>query len=264
MQGELLYDVNELLIALVVIILLLVSIELGFRAAARAPSDLTDGAKSPVLAISGAIIGLLALLLGFTFQMSLSRFNQRKDLVWKESNAIRTAYLRAGLLPDPNRAAVAGLLRAYAQNKLDLFNFREDHEQFKTLLSRTNQLQEELWSNATTALQKDDREVTTGLFIESLNEVINLHSERLAATENHVPESVLLLLLLVAIMSALGVGFACGLQTSRHFFSTTMMALLIALVIIVILDLDRPRRGMIRVSQESMIRLHESIKNDTP
>ena len=264
MHGEIFYDVNELVIAVVVIILLLLSIELGFRAARRAPANLTDSAKAPVLAITGAILGLLALLLGFTFQMSLNRFNQRKELVLKESNAITTAYLRMRLLPEPDRTAVAGLLRAYVQNRLDFFNLREDPGQFQTVLSRSRELQQELWSHAISAVQRDDREVTTGLFIESLNDVIDQHSNRISAMENHVPEPVLLLLVAVAIMSALALGFACGLQNSRHFFTTTMMALLITMVIIVNLDLDRPRRGLIRVGQESMIRLNESIKNDGP
>jgi hypothetical protein len=264
MRGEMFYDVNEVVIALVAIILLLLSIELGFRAAKRAPSDLTDSAKAPVLAIAGATLGLLALLLGFTFQMSLNRFNQRKDLVLKESNAITTAYLRARLLPEPDRTVVAGLLRAYVQNRLDFYNLREDPSQFQTVLTRSLQLQQELWSHAVSAVQKDDREVTTGLFIESLNEAIDLHANRISAMENHVPEPVLLLLISVAMMSALALGFACGLQNGRHFFVTTMMALLITMVIIVDLDLDRPRRGLIRVGQESMVRLHESIKNDGP
>jgi hypothetical protein len=264
MQGELFYGVNEIVIALVVIILLLLAIEIGFRAAHKAPPDLTEAAKSPVLAISGAIVGLLALLLGFTFSMSLDRFNQRKQLVLQESNAIGTTYLRARLLTEPERTAIAGLLRDYVQTRLDFYNLREDPAQFKTVINRTEQLQDELWSQAELGVQKQDRQVMTGLFIESLNDVIDLHSERLAAMENHVPEPVLLLLLLVALMSALGVGYACGLQNHRHFFTTTMMALLITMVIIVILDIDRPRRGLIRVGQESMLRLHDSIKNDKP
>lgn len=264
MQRELFYDVNEVVIALVVIGFLLLAIELGFRAANRAPSELTDAAKAPVLAISGAIVGLLALLLGFTFSMALSRFEQRKQLVVQESNAIGTAYLRARLLPEAERAAVAGLLREYVQNRLDFHNFRDDSTRSKVVAGRNEQLQRELWSNATAAVHKDDREVTTGLFIESLNEVIDLHADRVAAMENHVPEPVLLLLFLVAIMAGLIVGFSCGLQGSRHFFTTTLMALLIAMVIIIILDLDRPRRGLIFVGQGSMIRLQESIKNDTP
>jgi hypothetical protein len=108
-----------LVIALVVIVLLLLTIEVGYRMGDRVPRGLTDSAKSPVLAISGALFGLLALLLGFTFSMALNPFDQRKQLVVQEANAIGTTYLRSGLLPEPDRSAVAGLLRSYVDARLD-------------------------------------------------------------------------------------------------------------------------------------------------
>lgn len=264
MQGEWFYEVNELVIALVIIILLLLATEVGYRFGDRVPPGLTDSAKAPVLGISGALFGLLALLLGFTFSMALSRFEQRKQLVLQEANAIGTTYLRAGLLPEPDRSAVASLLRSYVDVRLDFHNLRDDPAQFKTVIDRTEQLQRELWSHAVAAVPKSEPPVTTGLFIESLNDVIDLHSARVAAMNNHVPEVVLVLLFLVAIMAALLVGYGCGLMERRHSLSTTTMVLLIALVITVIVDLDRPSRGLIHVSQERMIKLRESIKNDTP
>ena len=264
MSGEMLYAVNEWVIALVVIVLLLLAIELGYRMGAKVPSGLSDSEKTPVLAISGALFGVLALLLGFTFSMSLDRFEQRKQLVLEESNAIGTAYLRSQLLPEPDRSAVPGILRSYVDARLDFFNLRNDPAQFKGVIDRTENLQDELWAHAANAVQKDDREVTTGLFIEALNEVIDLHSARVNAMENHVPGSVLLILILVAILSALLVGYGCGLEKRHHLLSTSIMALLIGVVIVVIMDLDRPTRGLIRVGQESMIRLHDSMKNETP
>ena len=97
--GEILYGVNELVIALVVIGSLLLAVELGYRLGGKIPPELPDSAKSPVLAISGALLGLLALLLGFTISMSLNRFEDRRQLVVHEANAIGTTYLRSGLLP---------------------------------------------------------------------------------------------------------------------------------------------------------------------
>jgi hypothetical protein len=264
MAGELFYEVNEFVIAVVVIVLLLLTIEVGYWVGHRVPPGITDSAKSPVLAISGTLFGLLALLLGFTFSMSLDRFEQRKQLVLQESNAIGTTYLRARLLPEPDRSAVAGLLRSYVDVRLDFYHLRENPAQFESVLQRTEKLQDELWSHAVSVVPKNEPPVTTGLFIESLNSVIDLYSERLAAMKNHVPEIVLLLLLLVALMSALLVGYGCGLMERRHRFSTTTMALLIALVITVIIDLDRPSRGLVRVSQESMIRLRDSMKKEIP
>jgi hypothetical protein len=262
MTGELFYGIPELMMAVGVLVLLLLAIEAGYRAGDRVPSGWTDSAKAPVLAISGAIFGLLALLLGFTFSMSLNRFEQRKELVVQEANAIGTTYLRARLLPQPEQSAMVALLRTYVDTRLDFFNFRQNPEQFKATLNRTGQLQDELWSHAASVLPKTNPPVTAGLLIQSLNEVIDLHTKRLTAMENHVPEPVLLLLVAVAIMAGLTVGYACGLQNRRHFFSTMIMALLIAMVITIILDLDRPSRGLIQVSQNSMIRLRDSIKND--
>lgn len=262
MSGEVLYGVNEWIIALVVVVLLLLATEVGYRAGNRVPPGLTDGAKSPVLGISGALFGLLALLLGFTFSMSLSRFEQRKRLVLQEANAIGTAYLRSELLPEPDRSATASLLRSYVDARLDFFNHRASPAEFKAVLDRTAKLQKELWSHAVEVAPKHEQAVTTSLFIQALNEVIDLEAERMAAKQNHVPEIVLLLLLLVAMMAAALVGYSCGLMDRRHSFSTTTMVLLIALVITVIIDLDRPSRGMIRVNQDPMIRLRDSIKND--
>ena len=262
MSGELLYEVNELGIVLAAIGILLLAIEVGYRVGDRIPPGLSDSAKSPALAISGAIFGLLGLLLAFTFSMSLNRFEVRRELVVHEANAIGTTYLRSGLLPESERFAVASLLRSYVDARLDFYNKRGDRAQFKSVIDRTEKLQSELWSQAERAVQKDDRPVTTGLFVQSLNEVIDLHAERFAAMENHVPESVLLLLFLVAMMAAMLMGYGCGLAQRRHLLSTTIVALLIGLVIVVIMDLDRPNHGMIRINQESMIRLHDSVNND--
>ena len=262
--GEVLYSVNELVIGLVIVGLLLLSIETGYRLGDKAPTALPDSAKSQVLAISGAIFGLLALFLGFTFSMSLGRFDQRRELVVREANAIGTTYLRSKLLPEPDRHAVATLLRSYVDARLDFYNLRDDQGQFRNVIDRTEKLQNDLWVQVATVVKKDDRPVTTGLFIQSLNEVIDLHAERVAAMENHVPESVLLLLFLVALLSAMLVGYSCGLAKRRHLFSTSIVALLIGIVSIAIIDLDRPTRGLVRVSQNSMIQLHDSMKHDTP
>jgi hypothetical protein len=196
--------------------------------------------------------------------MSLGRFDQRKRLVVQEANAIGTTYLRSKLLPEPDRSAVASLLRSYVDARLDFYNLRDDQGQFRSVVDRTEKLQDDLWSEVASVVQKDDRPVTTGLFIQTLNEVIDLHAERIAAMENHVPESVLLLLILVALLAAMLVGYGCGLAKRRHLFSTSIVALLIGMVIIAIIDLDRPTRGLIRVSQNSMIRLHDSMKRDAP
>jgi hypothetical protein len=262
MSGELLYGASLWVIASIMLALLILVTEAGFRASGKVRSRLEEAAKSQVGVISGALLGMLALLLGFTFAMAQSRFELRQGLVLEESNDIGTAYLRTRLLPEPNQTEAASLLQSYVQARLDFHQGGIGEERMKDARQRTGQLQDQLWLNALNAVAKDDREVTTGLFIESLNDVFDSQAKRLAAMENHVPESVLLLLFIVAMVAALSVGYGCGLGAHRHLFSTTMMSLLIVLVITVIIDLDRPRRGLIRVSQASMIRLQESMSQD--
>lgn len=264
MSDELLYGTSEALIAVIMMVLLIAATEAGFRAGVKAHSKINEAAKSPVGIISGAILGLLALLLGFTFAMAQSRFELRQQLVMQESNNIGTTYLRSRLLPEPSRTEVARLLRPYVDARLDFYRAGQDQTRLQEVDNRTKELQNQLWSNVQTAIGKDDREVTTGLFIESLNETFDIQVTRRAAMENHVPEIVILLLFIVALVAVLGIGYECGLGGHRHLFTTTMMSLLIVLVIATIIDFDRPRRGIIRVKQNSMIRLQESLAKDTP
>jgi hypothetical protein len=264
MSGELLYDVSLWLIAFVMMILLVLATEAGFRAGRKVRSRLEETAKSQVGVISGALLGLLALLLGFTFSMAQNRFALRQGLVAEEANDIWTTYLRSRLLPEPNRTEAANLLRSYVDARLDFFRAGVNEEHLKEAHTRTEQLQNQLWSNAISAVAKDDRVVITGLFIQSLNNVIDDQEKRRAAMENHVPESVLLLLFIVALVAALSIGYGSGLGAHRNFFPTMIMSLIIMLVITVIIDLDRPRRGLIRVGQNSMVRLQESLSTDAP
>jgi hypothetical protein len=134
----------------------------------------------------------------------------------------------------------------------------------REVLERTKQLQGRLWTQVAAAVEKDDRETTTGYLITSLNEVIDLHSARLTAMENHVPEIVLILLFILAAVSTAAVAYGCGLDGHRHLFATTMVPILLVLVITVIIDLDRPRRGLIRVNQESVLRLRDALNQPTP
>jgi hypothetical protein len=264
MSGEWLYGTNEWLLSVVVLALLVLAAEVGYRAGARAVSTLNDGAKPHLGTIFSGIIGLLALLLGFTFAMSLSRYDLRKRLVTQEANAIGTAYLRAQLLPEQEKKDVVNLLRKYVDLRLEFVRAGTDQPQLDRINGETRQLQNQIWSVLAAAIAKDDRPVTTGMFQESVNQAFDLQSERLAAMENHVPESVLILLILVASIAVLAVGYGCGIGKHRHLFSTSMLIVLLVLVITGIIDLDRPRRGLITVSQTSMIRLQSSLQEDGP
>jgi len=185
-------------------------------------------------------------------------------LVLEEANAIGTTFLRAQLLPEPQRREVSTLLRRYVQVRLDFLKAVNKPEMFSQLRETTGQLHKQLWVQAVAVSEKDVRAVTTGLFLQSLNETIDLDAKRINAMENHVPEITLVLLYFVAVMATGLIGYGCGLSGVRNFFVTIISSLLIAAVILVIIDLDRPQRGLIRVSQQRMIDLRDSLKEPRP
>ena len=257
---EFLYQHSELLVVAVLFGLLLVTTEVGFRRGRVIRASLEDPAKSELATLQGAMVGLLALLLAFSFAMAESRFDTRRQLVLEEANAIGTTYLRSRALAEPYQAKVAKLLQGYIAKRLEYYAAGADQKKLDELDSHTDQLQAQLWLQAMDAVNQDPDSIPVGLFISSLNEVIDLHTKRDIARQNHVPESVLLLLFLVAILAMGIVGFGCGIGDWRNLSVTVTMSLIITLVILVTMDLDRPRRGFIKVSEQSMVKLQNSIQ----
>jgi len=259
---EVLYDQSSIIIAGVLLASILLSNELGYRVGRWRRSDADTGAKTQTNAIQAAMLGLLALLLGFTFSMALQRFDARSEAVLKEANSIGTAYLRTQLLPEAQRQAARGTIADYvelriAANKVDLTQLEVRRAQRQEV----ERAQDALWALALEAAATDPRPVTAGLFIQSLNELIDSYGERNAALRKHVPEIVLFLLFAVFLIAGAVLGYSGGLEGGRAFLATLSMSLLIVLVIFIIIDLDRPRRGLIEVSQESMLDLGEAVRS---
>jgi hypothetical protein len=259
-QTSMLLSIGELALGLVTLAAFLAIIEISFRFGRRRAAKAEIPLRSHIGALQGALLGLLALLLGFAFAMAVSRFDNRKALVLEESNAIGTTYLRAQLLPQPQRQELKKLLRAYVEARLDFYDAGIDRARFDAANAAAARLSEQLWTVAIALAEKDPRSVPAGLFVQSLNDVIDLSEKRLQALENHVPETVLHLLFGVAAVALGFIGYGCGLDGQRRSVSTTLVSLLIALVLVVIVDIDRPRRGLIKVSQDSMVRLKATIE----
>jgi hypothetical protein len=257
--AELLYDLDLGLIFLGSIGVFLAVLELSFRLGRRSLANSPPGVMSELGTIQGAMLGLLALLLGFTFSMAITRFEARKQLLLDEANAIGTTFLRAQILPEPARQEISGLLRRYVDVRIESSQYLVDQKKINRLAEQTNQLQRQLWSQATAMGELNPRSVPTGLFISSLNEVIDLYAKRLVAIENHVPEIIIILLYFIAITAFGLMGYSSGGGGRRNFFTAVIASISIAAVIIAIIDLDRPRRGLIKVSQKQMIELRNSL-----
>jgi hypothetical protein len=262
--GQVLYGVKLAPIFSATLALLLGATEVGFRLGRRTGEDIGDAARSQFSTVQASVLGLLALLLGFTFSMSVTRFETRRQLVLQESNAIGTAFLRTRLLPEPHKTEAASLLRRYVDVRLAFAGAGTDSVKLRQANEETQRLHDALWVHAVAAGEKDPRAVTTGLFIQSLNEVIDLHAKRVTALESRVPVSIHALLYAASALSLALVGCGWGLTGRRHLLITMTLAVLVAAVVALILDLDRPREGLIRVSQQSMINLREGLKGMAP
>jgi len=205
-----------------------------------------------VATLESATLALLALMIGFTFAMALTRFEGRRAGLLHEANAIGTTALRARLLPDPERTAALKLLREYVQSRLEVSNRTLSEPELRALIKRSTTLQEALWQQAKTMADKDRAMVPTGLFIQSLNEMIDSQTERVDAYRNRLPIVVVLGLFGIAAVGGGFSGYSAGVGGLRTRPPIYVTGLLVAAVIVLILDLDRPQEGFIKVDQSPM------------
>ncbi len=256
---EVMYRQNSVLIVAVLFALMVIAMEGGFRVGCR-KSERHAEAIRQANAVLASMLGLLALLLAFTFSAALQRYEDRSLTVVAEANAIGTTYLRAQLLPAEIRDEVRALLRQYLDTRLQEGSVDStEPERHESIIRRAKQLEAQLWSQAARAAEIDGRVVASGLYIQSLNELIDTSGTRNAALNRHVPEVVLLLLFATIVLTTATLGFSSGLAGHRVTLAAFVLMTLIALVVYLIVDLDRPRRGAIQVSHESMLSLQRSI-----
>jgi hypothetical protein len=263
MAGNIFYRLDPFLICLVFMGLSLVAEESGFRAKWRMGSDSDSIEKTDIALILGAVLTLLSLLLGFTYAMSEGRYETRRQLVVEEANAIGTTYLRAKALPEPRSSEIQKLLRQYTALRGEIAAMADGTpEKIREVDTRSKQLHSLLWEQAA-ALARESPNPIISIFLQTLNEMIDLHSKRLAAFRNRVPFSIYLVLFVVSIITLWLVGYYFGKRRQRARTLTTMVVLLVALVMWLIMDLDQPTRGTIKASQQSLIELHQDL-SETP
>jgi len=256
---EIMYGLGSIEIVAGLLLCMLLTMELGVRSGRRRKS-LPPEAVTQANAVLASMLGLLALLLAFTFSAALQRYDDRSQAVVAEANAIGTTYLRARLLPREMRDEVQRQLREYLELRIQEGRISSADTAARALpLGHANLLATRLWEHAVRAAEQDAGPVTSGLFIQSLNELIDAYGTRNASLSRHVPEVVLLLMFATIVMTTATLGYASGIAGHRVTLAAFVLVILIALVVFLIVDLDRPRRGIIQVSQESLLSLHDTI-----
>jgi predicted membrane protein len=253
---ELIYWVPAWIIAPALLLLLVAAAEIGFRGGRAHPVAKDEG--DSLSTVEGAVLGLLALLLAFTYSLASSRFEVRQQLVADEANSIGTTMLRAGLVASPQREAIEKELRAYLDARVEFYEAGVDLPRIETAIHEAERLQDQLWSSVRELASSRAPTPLDALFVGSLNEMIDLHEKRIVAMRNHVPESVLFLLMFFAAIAVAMVSYGVGRKERRNVWSSLVLPLLIVAVVIVTIDLDRARRGFIQVSEQALLDLQKS------
>ena len=215
---------------------------------------------APVGSMVGAMLGLLAFMLAFTFGLAASRFDERRHTILDDANVIGTTYLRAGLLPEPHRTEVRRALREYVDVRLE----GVQPEKLNQAMSRSVELHTQMWSQATAVAEQDPRSVVAGLFIQSLNQLIDLHATRaMVGLRSRIP-AVIWGRFFVALLTMATMGYHEGLSGTRRSLASLALVVTFSSVLLLIVDLDRPREGFLQVSQQSMLDLQKSMTAPDP
>jgi len=247
------------------IFVVMVAIEAGYLLGRGAHRRSKDEMESPVSAIAGAILGLSAFMLAFTFGIVSERHDARKGLVRDDAIAIRTAWQRTDFLPEMDRAEAKRCLRQYVDLRVAFAEATSlDSQRVKTFLSETQQIQDWLWNMAVANARKDMNSDVAALYIDSLNELNGIHVLRVTVgIQARVPGEIWLALYCITIFGMMGVGYQTGIAGSKRSMARPILALSFAMVFALIASLDRPDSGVMKVTQQPLVDLRGWMNSTT-
>jgi hypothetical protein len=245
---RMLFDaINSISLPMLGLVLLLAFVavaEIGWLVGRRVRAHNAD---TDANSMASAALGLLALLIAFTYSMSVARYDQRRSLVLQEANAIGTSVNFARMLPAADQDATLDLLRQYTHVRLDL-GLPYDDAKMANDVARSNDLLNRLWQRAIAENGLAPQSLPMYRYIASLNETTNIAESRLTGLRRHVPVEILLMLAGTALIAMGFTGYAAGIDGARRQVPMVIMSLLLAFLIVVTQDIARPDRGSIEVS----------------
>jgi hypothetical protein len=240
----------------------LITFEVGRRIGVarlrRDPEGLTKGAG----AAEGAVFALLGLLLAFTFSGAASRFEARRFYIDSEANAIGTAYLRLDLLSEEAQPPLRDLFRRYTENRTTVYQ-GTDIDAVPRKLAEGAALQADIWKQAVAACRlPGSASQAAMLLLPALNEMIDITATRVTATNNHPPGIIYLLLVTMSLIGAMLVGYGTSANKDRSLLHQGTFALVTSLAIFVIVDLEYPRLGLIRIdgADQALVDVRASMR----
>jgi hypothetical protein len=231
--------------------------EVGFRTGVNQTTKQGFDNETQITSMTGANLGLLAFLLAFTFSMAAGHFDARKKILLKETKAISTAYLRTGLLAGEQSDKIRALLREYTVLRGSVGGEYD----VAALIRKSEMLQAQMWREIEALSAGEKLTVMHSLLIQSINNVINVHEDRVSVgLHNRIPASIWVALYVVLLLSMLGMGFHSGIKGSRSPLPSAALALSFSMVLFLIADLDRPASGLVKPDQTMLIELGERFQ----
>jgi hypothetical protein len=246
------------------VVFVMVAIEIGYRFGRAVHKRSEDEKESPVNAIAGSILGLVAFMLAFTFGLVANRFDDRKSLVREEANAIRTAWARSDFLPDSDRAQAKQWFYEYMDRMLNAVRSIQSGKmplsQMDQVIADCRETRRKLWDMAVANARKDMNSDVAALYIESLNDMAAVQSNRIMVGLRHrVPPPIWLVLYTLTFCGMAAVGYQTGIAGSKRSSSRPFLALSFSVVVALIAELDRPDSSFLSVSQLPLIELREHM-----
>ena len=242
------------LVAVGLFVVMMLSVEVGRRVGRQRYATDKDSFADGLGAAEGAIFALLGLLIAFTFSGAASRFEERRHLITQEANDIGTAWLRIDLLPPADQPAMRDLFRRYTDLRVVAYERVRDTAATEAKTAAALRLQGEIWQLAVAGVRKPEASPGAAqVLLPSLNAMFDIVTTRNTATRNHPPLAIYLLLGVLCAVGSMLFGYSIGPSRNPNWMHRLAFAGIMALAIYVILDLEFPRRGLIRIDGEDQV-----------
>lgn len=246
------------LMLLVPFLLVIIPVYIGERTGRYARRKYESIKDMEISAIIGASFGLLAFMMAFTFQIAAGRYDARKGLLLDEVTNIRTTYLRAKLLPEPVSSESKTLLSEYVDLRADL---AKDPAKLGIAMSRSQEILDRLWTITIKLAEENRSSEIYALFTESVNDLFNNYNHRITMTfEYRVPPMVLWILVIIAFISMFILGINFGVSGKKGFIVSLLLAIVFALVMFLIMSLNHPETGLIKLNTKPVFTLQQQLR----
>ena len=252
------YAIYGILLAVGLFAGMLLMLEVGRRMGLRRIAKGADVGTGT--ALNASVFGLLGLLVAFTFSGAASRFETRRQLIVDETNAIGTAYLRLDLMPASGQPPLREKFKQYVDVRLAAYA-NPDVDAGKQQLAQAASIQLELWSQAVMVSRSADASPEGGrLLLPALNTLIDMTTKQTMATEMHPPMIIFLMLVALILVSSLLAGYSLAQGTRRNWIQILCFAAVLSIAFYVILDLEFPRVGWIKLDDRALVELRQTMK----